>query len=113
MWLASKDFTGAVVVLDHKAQVLDALATMEAEVRGVDPQVRAPLPGTVTAVHLTDGSSVCAGDPVVTIEAMKMEHQLKAPMDGQVTIHVTDGQQVGLNQNILTVAAAQPADGDA
>lgn len=113
VWLASKDFTGAVVVLDHKAQVLDALATMEAEVRGVDPQVRAPLPGTVTAVHLTDGSSVCAGDPVVTIEAMKMEHQLKAPMDGQVTIHVTDGQQVGLNQNILTVAAAQPADGDA
>lgn len=107
VWLASNNFTGMVTVLDHKAQVLHALATMEAEERGVDPQVRAPLPGTVTVVHVADGSEVSAGEPVVTLEAMKMEHQLKAPMDGTVTIHVTDGQQVGLNQNVLTVTGAQ------
>lgn len=110
VWLASKDFTGVLVVLDHKAQVLHALATMEAEERGVDPQVRAPLPGTVTAVHAANGSHVTVGQPIVTIEAMKMEHQLKAPLEGTVTIHVTDGQQVGLDQNILTVTAAQAAD---
>lgn len=103
VWLASNDFTGVVIVLDHKAQVLDMLATMEAEERGVDPQVRAPLPGTVTAVHVADGSDVAAGDPVVTIEAMKMEHHLTAPLDGTVAIHVNDGQQVRLDQNILTV----------
>ena len=50
------------------------------------------------------------GEPVVTIEAMKMEHQLKAPLDGTVSIHVTDGQQVGLNQNILTVTGAHATD---
>lgn len=112
VWLASNHFTGMVAVLDHKAQVLHGLATMEAEERGVDPQVRAPLPGTVTAVHVADGSEVSAGDPVVTIEAMKMEHQLKAPLDGTVSIHVTDGQQVGLDQNILTVTSTHAADGD-
>ncbi len=110
VWLASNGFTGMVVVLDHKAQVLDALDSMEAEERGVDPHVRAPLPGTVTAVHVQDGSQVAAGEPVVTIEAMKMEHQLKAPLDGIVTIHVTNGQQVGLDQNILTVAGAHSTD---
>ncbi|GAA4471774.1 acetyl/propionyl/methylcrotonyl-CoA carboxylase subunit alpha [Enteractinococcus fodinae] len=113
VWLASRDFTGAVTVLDHKAQVVDALVNMDALQQGIDPQVRAPLPGTVTAVHLPDGTAVSAGDPVVTIEAMKMEHQLKAPLDGTVSIHVTDGQQVRLGENILTVTAAQPAAGEA
>lgn len=110
VWLASKDFTGVFNVLDHKAQVLHSLATLEAEERGVDPQVRAPLPGTVTAIHIADGSQVIAGQPVVTIEAMKMEHQLKAPLDGTVTIHVRDGQQVGLAHNILTVTGEDVED---
>lgn len=112
IWVASNNFTGVVVVLDHKAQVLHTLATLEAEERGVDPQVRAPLPGTVTAVHVADGSHVTAGQPVVTIEAMKMEHQLKAPLDGTVTIHVTDAQQVRVDQNILTVTAENTEDGE-
>lgn len=112
VWVAARDFTGVLVVLDHKAHVLHSLATMEAAERGVEPQVRAPLPGTVTAIHVADGSNVTVGQPVVTIEAMKMEHQLKAPLDGVVTIHVTDAQQVRLDQNILTVAA-EDTDSDA
>jgi len=110
VWIASNTFTGVLVVLDHAAQVLETLASLEAEEHGVDPQVRAPLPGTVTAIHVPDGSQVSAGDSVVTIEAMKMEHHLKAPLDGTVTIHVTDGQQVALDQNILTVTGHVSAD---
>lgn len=103
VWLATNEYTGMLVVLGHKAQVLYDLATLEAEERGVDPQVRAPLPGTVTALHVPDGSYVRVGEPVVTIEAMKMEHQLKAPIEGTVTIHVIQSQTVSLDQNILTV----------
>ena len=103
VWLATNEYTGMLVVLGHKAQVLYDLATLEAEERGVDPQVRAPLPGTVTALHVPDGSYVRVGEPVVTIEAMKMEHQLKAPIEGTVTIHVIQSQPVSLDQNILTV----------
>jgi len=44
-----------------------------------------PLPGTVVAVHVTAGQQVVRGAPLVTVEAMKMEHTLTAPYDGTVT----------------------------
>jgi 3-methylcrotonyl-CoA carboxylase alpha subunit len=43
-----------------------------------------PLPGTVVAVHVANGQWVDRGAPLVTIEAMKMEHTLTAPRDGVV-----------------------------
>lgn len=112
VWMDSNTYTGVLTVLDHRAQVLHTLASLEAEERGVEPQVRAPLPGTVTAIHIPDGSRVTAGETVVTIEAMKMEHPLKAPLDGIVTVHVTDAQQVKLDQNILTVTADDTEHGE-
>jgi 3-methylcrotonyl-CoA carboxylase alpha subunit len=44
-----------------------------------------PLPGTVVAVHVTAAQQVARGTPLVTVEAMKMEHTLTAPYDGTVT----------------------------
>ena len=44
-----------------------------------------PLPGTLVAVHVTEGQQVVRGAPLVTVEAMKMEHTLTAPYDGVVT----------------------------
>jgi 3-methylcrotonyl-CoA carboxylase alpha subunit len=44
-----------------------------------------PLPGTIVAVHVSAGQSVKRGAPLVTVEAMKMEHTLTAPADGVVT----------------------------
>ncbi|HWG70153.1 MAG TPA: biotin carboxylase N-terminal domain-containing protein [Steroidobacteraceae bacterium] len=43
-----------------------------------------PLPGTVVAVHVTQGQQVARGAPLVTVEAMKMEHTLTAPYAGMV-----------------------------
>ena len=43
-----------------------------------------PLPGTVVAVHVVPGQSVVRGEPLVTVEAMKMEHTLTAPYAGTV-----------------------------
>jgi 3-methylcrotonyl-CoA carboxylase alpha subunit len=43
-----------------------------------------PLPGTVVAVHVTSGQSVERGAPLITIEAMKMEHTMAAPYAGTV-----------------------------
>jgi 3-methylcrotonyl-CoA carboxylase alpha subunit len=43
-----------------------------------------PLPGTVVAVHVRPGQSVAKGAPLVTVEAMKMEHTLTAPYEGVV-----------------------------
>jgi 3-methylcrotonyl-CoA carboxylase alpha subunit len=43
-----------------------------------------PLPGTVVAVHVAEGQRVARGAPLVTVEAMKMEHTLTAPHEGIV-----------------------------
>jgi acetyl/propionyl-CoA carboxylase alpha subunit len=44
-----------------------------------------PLPGTIVATHVAPGQQVVRGAPLVTVEAMKMEHTLTAPYDGTVT----------------------------
>jgi len=44
-----------------------------------------PLPGTLVAVHIKQGQQVARGAPLVTVEAMKMEHTLTAPYDGVVS----------------------------
>ena len=46
--------------------------------------VRSPMPGTVTVVEVTEGQRVSAGDRLLVVEAMKMEHVLTAPVDGTV-----------------------------
>jgi acetyl-CoA/propionyl-CoA carboxylase biotin carboxyl carrier protein len=70
---------------------------------GGPAQLIAPMPGAVLTVHVRIGGHVQAGDPVVTLEAMKMEHVVVAPVDGRVTElrvrpadQVTRGQELGL-----------------
>ncbi|MCL8252202.1 biotin/lipoyl-binding protein [Aeromicrobium fastidiosum] len=55
----------------------------------------APMPAAVVEVAVTDGQTVSAGDVVVVLEAMKMQHTITAPTDGVVTqLSVTAGSQV-------------------
>jgi biotin carboxyl carrier protein len=53
------------------------------------------MPGTVVRVAAEKGQSVQAGDVLVVLEAMKMEHAVRAPVDGVVDdVLVAAGQQV-------------------
>jgi propionyl-CoA carboxylase alpha chain len=55
----------------------------------------APMPGTVVRVAAEKGAAVAAGDVLVVLEAMKMEHAVRASVDGTVEdVLVTAGQQV-------------------
>ena len=57
-----------------------------------------PLPGTIVAVHVATDQQVARGTPLVTVEAMKMEHTLTAPYDGvvsRIAYAVTDRVQAG------------------
>ncbi len=55
----------------------------------------APMPGTVLRIAVALGDTVSAGDPLLWLEAMKMEHRITAPADGVVTdLPVSVGQQV-------------------
>lgn len=74
--------------------------------------VRVAMPGTVSAVPVADGDVVAAGQPVVVVEAMKMEHPLLAPVGGVVRLDVRAGDQVRLDQVVAVVdpTAEQPVD---
>ncbi|MFC4125868.1 acetyl/propionyl/methylcrotonyl-CoA carboxylase subunit alpha [Nocardia rhizosphaerae] len=95
-----------------KVAVLREVA--EASVRGTaahvgDAEIRSPMPGSVIATPVADGSTVEAGDPVIVIEAMKMEHTLTAPVAGTVEVLERPGAQVKLDQ-VLVRVLAHPTD---
>lgn len=63
-----------------------------------------PMPGRVVKVLVTSGSQVVAGDPVLVIEAMKMENRVTAPIDGTIkTIHVKEGDQVNSDETLIQI----------
>lgn len=56
------------------------------------------MPGVVTTVAVAVGDVVVAGQILIVLEAMKMEHAVRASMDGVVTrLDVSEGQQVDLH----------------
>ncbi|HEX3947500.1 MAG TPA: biotin carboxylase N-terminal domain-containing protein, partial [Acidimicrobiales bacterium] len=63
-----------------------------------------PMPGTVVAVHASAGDHVDVGQPLVVVEAMKMEHTVRAPDAGTVAeMLVKVGQAVGLDQPLAVL----------
>jgi propionyl-CoA carboxylase alpha chain len=66
----------------------------------------APMPGLVVRVLAEAGAAVTAGQPLVVLEAMKMEHTVAAPSDGVLAeLRVSAGQQVDAGQVLAVVAA--------
>ena len=69
-----------------------------------DGIVRAPMTGTVLAIHVEDGQSVAEGDTVAVISAMKMERKLRADRTGTVAdVSVVEGDSVEQGALILRV----------
>lgn len=67
----------------------------------------APMPGTVVRVEVEAGSSVIAGQAIVILEAMKMQHSVRAPLDGIAeSILVIVGDQVEVGQVLAVVTDA-------
>ncbi|MEU1178229.1 biotin carboxylase N-terminal domain-containing protein [Streptomyces sp. NPDC005820] len=89
------------------ATTLTALPRFPApETQHAPGSLLAPMPGTVVklAPALITGSSVEAGEPLVWVEAMKMQHVISAPAAGTVTeVQVTEGQQVQVGALLAVV----------
>lgn len=77
--------------------------------RTSDGVVRSPMPGTVIVVKATAGERVSAGQPLLIVEAMKMEHTVTAPVDGVVTeLPVRAGQSVEMDAVLAVLAETAP-----
>lgn len=73
--------------------------------------VRAPTAGVVLAVHAREGQAVRAGEPLVTLEAMKMESTLRSPRDGVVHgIRAGRGEAVRAETTLVEVGDASAPD---
>jgi len=66
--------------------------------------ITSPMPGTVAATPVASGDFVTAGQAVIVVEAMKMEHTLRAAFDGIVTgLRAAVGDRVALNQQLAVI----------
>jgi biotin carboxyl carrier protein len=67
-------------------------------------EIVAPMPGSILVVHASAGGAVAAGDPVFTLEAMKMEHGVTAPIAGRVAeLRARTGDQVARGDVLAVV----------
>jgi len=70
-------------------------------------KILAPMPGTVTKVLVATGAAVTKGAVLAIVEAMKMEHAVKAPRDGKVkAVHFAAGDQVSDGAELLVLEEA-------
>jgi geranyl-CoA carboxylase alpha subunit len=81
-------------------------APVSAAASGGDGKVRAAMNGRVVALLVKPGEQVAAGQPVMTLEAMKMEHVHTAGVAGTVSsIDVAEGEQVTTGRIVVEIAA--------
>ncbi|WP_018185664.1 acetyl-CoA carboxylase biotin carboxylase subunit [Microbacterium sp. 77mftsu3.1] len=88
------------VRLDHRRDA-DASAV---------PELVSPMPGVVVMTSVADGAEVAAGDAVVVVEAMKMEHVVRAEIAGTVALRVSTGDSVGRGQTLAVVTPTPEED---
>jgi biotin carboxyl carrier protein len=97
-----------VEAVDERTQAIRALTGKKGgpAAGGV---VKAPMPGLVVRVPVTEGQKVVAGTGLVVVEAMKMENELKATHPGVVLkVHVTPGSVVEKGAPLVTLGSVEP-----
>lgn len=92
-----------VSVKDEQDLLLDKLGFKTSH-NSSEGKLNAPMPGKILDILIAEGDRVQAGQPLVILEAMKMENELKSPVDGVVTtIAVETGQSLEKNTFILEI----------
>jgi propionyl-CoA carboxylase alpha chain len=85
--------------------------TLRRQPRFVDPaeqvaagSLLAPMPGSIARIAVSVGDRVTAGQPILWLEAMKMQHRIDAPADGTVAdLAVHEGQQIDVGAVLAVV----------
>ena len=84
-------------------EIRDAEAALARPISG-DGRVKAPIPGQIVRVFVAPGQGVEPGQPLLVIEAMKMENEILAPRAGTVAaVNVAPGRGVALGELLLEI----------
>jgi len=111
IWVSEDGRSSRLRPLDRRRRMLRRLAAQHPVSAETTPEARAPMPGSIVAVHVTEGETVKSGQPLVSIEAMKMEHPVLAPHDGTVHLLVKVGDQAKRDQAVAMVAPEEFPEG--
>jgi len=109
VWLADGSFSCCVREVGRREIVRALVAAATRAPGAVSPETRVPMPGTVVDVGAASGDAVQVGQLLVTVEAMKMEHRLLAATAGTVTLTVSVGDVVSLDQVVATITPSPQA----
>jgi 3-methylcrotonyl-CoA carboxylase alpha subunit len=109
---------GRATVLDHGSEMAVSLVGQSWRLVEIDPlaahegddpgagRLTAPMPGRITQLLVGAGDAVRRGDPLMIIEAMKMEHTVAAPVDGTIeAVRFAVGDLVEEGAELITLAA--------
>lgn len=92
-----------VTVEDEREKRLRAQSGGNIAERG-EYHLKAPMPGLIVTIPVSEGQKVERGDVLVILESMKMQNELKSPRDGTVTrLRVKRGDSVEQRQTLLSV----------
>ena len=85
------------VKTEVKAAAPKAVAPTDGE------KVLSPFPGLIKNILVADGASVKKDQPIIVLEAMKMDNEITAPCDGKVTLSVAKGANVETNALLAVI----------
>lgn len=76
--------------------------SIEKNVKIEGTAIKAPMPGTIVSVKVETGKKVLKGETLIILEAMKMENEIVAPFDGEITyIDVIKGDYVDSGKDLI------------
>ncbi|HHB80051.1 MAG TPA: biotin/lipoyl-binding protein [Saprospiraceae bacterium] len=90
-----------VAIDDRYAQLIERMGLSKEVVIDVK-DIKAPMPGLVLKINFKAGDHFQKGDPLLILEAMKMENVIKAPVDGTIVkVNVKEGESVEKGQVLM------------
>lgn len=66
-------------------------------------KVLSPFPGLIKNILVADGATVKKDQPIIVLEAMKMDNEITAPCDGKITLSVAKGANVETNATLAVI----------
>ena len=102
------DYTVFYDGTSRRLRLVDPLDVTQYEaIASEESSVRSPLPGKIIDLRVKAGDSVSKGQPLLVLEAMKMEHTLAAPTDGKIkSVRYAVGEQVAEGAELVEFEAS-------